>query len=48
MVPAESLPLADLIVSVADSFGVGPFVKPFVSLLAPIAKVMTTSLRLER
>jgi hypothetical protein len=40
MIPAKSLPLADLIVSVADSFGIGPFVKPFVSLLAPIAKVI--------
>ena len=40
MIPAKSLPLANLILSVADSFGITPFVKPFVDLFAPIAKVI--------
>lgn len=40
MIPAKSLPLADFILGMADSAGVKPLVKPFVDLLAPIAKVI--------
>ncbi|OBK72891.1 PE-PPE domain-containing protein [Mycobacterium sp. 1274761.0] len=40
MIPAKSLPLADLILSTADSIGIKPIVKPFVDLLAPMAKVI--------
>lgn len=40
MIPAKSLPLADLILNLADSAGIRPFVKPFVDLLAPMAKVI--------
>ena len=40
MIPAKSLPLANLILSMADSIGITPFVKPFVDLFAPIAKVI--------
>ena len=40
MIPAKSLPLANLILSMADSIGITPFVKPFVDLFAPMAKVI--------
>lgn len=40
MVPATSLPLANLILSFAESTGTTSLVKPFVDLLAPVAKVL--------
>jgi hypothetical protein len=40
MIPAKSLPLADLILSLADATGTTPFVKPLVDLFEPIAKVI--------
>ncbi|MGH3676471.1 MAG: PE-PPE domain-containing protein [Mycobacterium sp.] len=40
MIPAKSLPLADLILDFASSTGTTPVVKPFVDLFAPAAKVI--------
>ncbi len=40
MIPATSLPLANLILSLAESTGTTAIVKPFVDLLAPAAKVI--------
>jgi hypothetical protein len=39
-IPATSLPLADLILSLADSTGTTAIVKPFVDLLAPVTRVL--------
>lgn len=40
MIPAKSLPLANLILSLAESTGTTPVVKPLVDLLSPAAKVL--------
>ncbi|BBZ02756.1 hypothetical protein MCHIJ_21930 [Mycolicibacterium chitae] len=40
MIPATSLPLANLILSLAESTGTTALVKPLVDLLAPAAKVL--------
>ena len=39
-VPSKTLPLASLILGLADSIGLTPFVKPFVDLASPVARVL--------
>ena len=40
MIPATSLPLTDLVRSLADSMGIGRLAKPFIDLVEPVLKVM--------
>ncbi len=39
-VPSKTLPLASLILGLTDSIGLTPFVKPFVDLASPVARVL--------